>query len=656
MTAGRSIAAKSFCSRLQFRLLLLLALAAASMVAPTATALATEKIISFDAEIWIQKDGSLNVRETITVDAEGDRIKRGIYRDFPTTYTSERGVRFTTTFDVQSVRRDGQPENYFTEDRSNGVRLYIGNKEVLLRPGRYVYEITYRTNRQLGHFDDRDELYWNVTGNDWAFDIHRATAKVHLPEGARMIDHAAYTGAFGAKGQDFYFSPASETQAWFETTRHLAPGEGLTIAVAWPPGFVARPSATQQAYRDFLDHGVEYSGGAGFIILLIYYLFVWHKVGRDPKGGSIYPLYEPPHGISPAAARFVRQMGFDNKAFTSAIVNLAVKGYLTIRQNRAGSYVLRETGETVDFSPGERALTAKLFTGSKGEVTLKQSNHRKISNARNALKRSLGADYETTYFARNIWYWVPGLAISVLIILAMVLFSPEPVAAGFLGVWLTGWSFAVATLVWKLKAAWNAALVQGGVTTFVAAIFLSLFAAPFIVAWLFGAGMFTMSTSLGGALIILAVAGLNVLFYNLLKAPTLLGRQLLDQLDGFELFMTVAEKDRMNLLNPPERTPELFEKYLPYALALGVEQKWAEGFADVLGAIRDPQTGHTHAYSPHWYSGRDFDGNLNTMTSSLSDSLSSAISSAATAPGSSSGSSGGGSSGGGGGGGGGGGW
>ena len=112
----------------------------------------------------------------------------------------------------------------------------------------------------------------------------------------------------------------------------------------------------------------------------------------------------------------------------------------------------------------------------------------------------------------------------------------------------------------------------------------------------------------------------------------------------------------MNLINPPDRTPELFEKYLPYALALNVEQRWAENFAGVLGGIHDPRTGATRSYSPHWYSGSEFDGNLNTMTSSLSNSLSGAISSASTAPGSSSGSSGGGSSGGGGGGGGGGGW
>ena len=638
------------------RISILTAAAALIAINPFGAAHALEKIISFDSEIWIQQDGSLNVRETITVQAEGDQIKRGIYRDFPTRYTSARGVRTTTTFDVLAVNRDGRDENWFTENQANGVRLYIGNEDVFLDPGRYVYEITYNTDRQLGHFDSFDELYWNVTGNGWNFEIDRATAKIHLPDGANVLEHAGYTGFHGETGTDFTFSPTSATQVWFETTRILKPYEGLTVAVSWPPGFVTRPTASERALKNFLDYGVEYTGGAGFIVLLIYYLFVWNNVGRDPRGGTIYPLYGPPDGVSPAAARFVKRMGFDNKAFTAAIVNLAVKGYLTIGQNRSNVYTLRETGETVKFSPGEKAMVAKLFSGSHGEIKLQQSNHRKLSRARKALKSSLVADYETTYFVKNIRHFIPGLVISALIILVMVLFAPEPIVAAFISVWLTGWSFAVGFMLWKLKAAWQAAISQGTIATIFAAIFFTLFSLPFIIGWFFGAGIFAISISFGGALIVLAVAGLNTLFFHILKAPTLLGRQLLDQLEGFELFLSVAEKDRMNLINPPDRTPELFEKYLPYALALNVEQRWAENFAGVLGGIHDPRTGATRSYSPHWYSGSEFDGNLNTMTSSLSNSLSGAISSASTAPGSSSGSSGGGSSGGGGGGGGGGGW
>jgi uncharacterized membrane protein len=170
-----------------------------------------------------------------------------------------------------------------------------------------------------------------------------------------------------------------------------------------------------------------------------------------------------------------------------------------------------------------------------------------------------------------------------------------------------------------------------------------------IVHWM---AQFTIS-----AFFVLVPAALTILvFVYLMRAPTALGRQFLDKIEGFRLYLDVAEKDELALRHPPEKTPALFEAYLPYALALGVEQAWAEQFAEVFDRIKD-STGE--AYQPSWYHGRWRSGwfggstrNFAKMTSALNG----AISSASTPPGSSSGSGGGGSSGGGGGGGGGGGW
>jgi uncharacterized membrane protein len=185
------------------------------------------------------------------------------------------------------------------------------------------------------------------------------------------------------------------------------------------------------------------------------------------------------------------------------------------------------------------------------------------------------------------------------------------------------------------------------------ALGITLFALPFFVGEIAGAYLLTTAVSIPAAVTLAAMGFVNALFYHLLKAPTLSGRKIMDQIEGFKLYLSVAEKDRLNLLNPPEKTPALFEKYLPYALALNVENAWSEQFAEVLA-----QAGtEAQPYSPTWYSGSSWDS---SRTSSFSDSLGSsfagAISSSSTAPGSSSGSGGGGSSGGGGGGGGGSGW
>ena len=199
---------------------------------------------------------------------------------------------------------------------------------------------------------------------------------------------------------------------------------------------------------------------------------------------------------------------------------------------------------------------------------------------------------------------------------------------------------------------WQAAR-GGGLAKVVGALLTTLFALPFFAGEIFGVVMLGTAVSIPAALTLAGMGFLNALFYHLLKAPTLSGRKIMDQIEGFKLYLSVAEKDRLNLLNPPEKTPALFEKYLPFALALDVENAWSEQFSDVLAKAGT----ETQPYSPVWYSGHSWD---NFQTSRFSDSLggsfAGAISSSSSPPGSSSGSGGGGFSGGGGGGGGGSGW
>jgi hypothetical protein len=142
---------------------------------------AYEKIISFHSHIKVHEDGSMTVKETIRINSGGDRIRHGIYRDFPVRYSDRAGNRYVVGFAVREVLRDGKPEHYHIDNRSNGKRVYIGRKDALISPGEYVYTLIYTTDHQLGFFKDFDELYWNVTGNGWEFMIDEATAAVELP-------------------------------------------------------------------------------------------------------------------------------------------------------------------------------------------------------------------------------------------------------------------------------------------------------------------------------------------------------------------------------------------------------------------------------------------------------------------------------------------
>ncbi len=611
---------------------------------------ASERILKFHSRIVVNPDATMTVTETITVNCARQEIKRGIIREFPTTYRDRYGNNVRVGFQVQEVLRDGRTEPYRLEAAANGQKIYIGKKDLYLRPGVYTYTIRYDTDRQLGYFQDFDELYWNVTGNGWTFPIDAAEAVVVLPDGADILQHAAYTGPFGAKDQDFRVSYDRFGNIVFTTTRGLAPKEGLTIAVAWPKGLVREPTGAEKTAYFFKDNLSSLLGLIWLAIVLGYYLVVWNRVGRDPEKGPVIPLFEPPQGFSPAATRFLMRMGFDNKAFAAAVVDMAVKGYLTIEESDGDYSLHKRSGNDASLSRGERRLGGSLFA-LESAVEMKNKNHTIIKAAREALKDTLTRELTKIYFFTNFNYLVPGVVLTVLALGSIILVAPFRAESAFSSLWLSIWSVGCYALGLQVIRSWQGA--GGGLGKTLGALGISLFSLPFFGGLLIGTFFFARSVSYSAAFIFISIGLANAVFFHLLKAPTLKGRQVMDQIDGFKMYLSVAEQERLEILHPPEKTPELFEKYLPYALALDVENEWSEQFADVLAKAEEDG----HPYHPPWYSGRSWDTlGASGFTDTLGSAFAAAIASSATAPGSSSGSGGGGFSGGGGGGGGGGGW
>jgi len=603
---------------------------------------AAEVISNFDSQISIHLDGKITVEEAITVRSEGQKIKRGIYRDFPTTYRDRFGNTVRVAFKVLSVSRDGQTINHWIESINGGKRVYMGSKDRLIEPGRHTFLLAYETDRQIGFFDEFDELYWNVTGNGWVFPILSVKASVRLPDGAHMVQQTAYTGSVGAQGKDFRASLDANGNPFFTTTRTFMSGEGLTIAVAWPKGIVQAPTVEESASRIVEDNDRLKVALAAFVLVLAYYLIVWYRVGRDPEAGTIVPLFEPPKGMSPAASRFLMNMKFDDKAFSSAIVSLAVKGALNIRDG--SSFTLtRNSSDDAVLSRGEKALAREIFS-NRNAIELESENHLEIGRARDALEEALKSELEATHFSENFLYLMPGLVLSILAVVGIALLSPDLALVVFMAVWLSIWTYTCFRMIMKAVQKWRSGAR-------IVAIGHFLFSVPFLIGEVFGLSLLASAVSLPAAIVMLFIALLAPLFQHLLKAPTLKGRKLLDRIEGFKLYLSVAEKDRFEFLHPPEVTPELFEKCLPYALALDVGHEWSERFAgNIANAGVEPAR-------MSWYSGRSWDDrNPAGFHDRLNEGFSGSLSSAAMAPGSSSGSGGGGFSGGGGGGGGGGGF
>ncbi len=624
------------------------------IITPRTHAVATERILSFTSHIEVLQDARITVTETITVQCENIQIKRGIYRDLPTLYTGMYGLRKTVGYRLISVLRDGKPEPYHISALDNGLRIYIGQEDVFLPEGVYSYTIVYSTDRQLRYFQEYDELYWNVTGTEWEFPIDRATAIVALPKKIPRsgISLKAYTGPEGSRDED-YTSSIEKKKISFTTTKPFDAYEGLTISVSWPKGYVYEPDERKKLISLIRDNMEIVIGLGGLILLLLYYIVAWFIAGIDPKRGTIIPLFNPPENLSPAAVRYIKEMGYDIKAFAAALINMAVKGFISIREDENEYVIVREQTDDTVLSREEKKIAKKLFV-SKDELTLSRSNSSTIRDGIRSIKNILKMSFEKIYFITNKGYFIPGFIFSILIIVIVIYYAGKSGFDNFISIWLTFWTIGVAFLIARVIQAWRDYLsgrkhkTVFKVSLFVA-IFLTLFSLPFLAAEFFVMFFFANKSSLWFIAIMITLIATDYLFYRLLKAPTRAGRRILDSIEGFKMFLSVAEKDRLQFRAPMDKTPEVFEKYLPYALALDVEQEWAEQFSEILQNAEIASS-----YSPSWYHGSLSSG-LTDFSTSLSSSLTNAISSSTTSS-SGSGSGSGGSSGGGGGGGGGGGW
>src|ERR1700676_5215073 len=619
-----------------------------------------ETILDFHSDITLQDDASLLVSETITVYSMGQKIRHGIYRDFPTAYSDAFSNHTVVGFQMLSATRDSHDEPFRVEDIAGGKRIYLGDASTFLPPGPHTYAIVYSSNRQLGFFPDHDELFWNVTGLGWGFPVEHASATVHLPPSipAAQVHLSGYTGVKGSNATDL--TASAEGQAFlFSSTRLLHPHEGLTILLTWPKGYFLEPTRRQKLDYFFSDNRTALLLVAGFALILLYYVITWSAVGRDPAPGVILPIYEPPAGLSPAGMRYLLRMSFDNKTFAAAILDMAARGFLTIVDNDK-SYQLKLTGKDNRVLTDDEKQVARVLFDGRPSILLHNMNHTIIAAALKALSKWLQTAENKVFFVTNSRYLTFPIALSFVVIGAYLLsLGTARLALGLLmSVWLSFWSLGVAGLLYGVSKAWQTVRHSSKlrISEMGGALFLSLFCIPFIFFECMGLVFLAKSTSLALVIFLLCTAALHILFVYLLKAPTQAGRQRLDQVEGFKTFLGAVDADRLNRAAPPDQTPQTFEKFLPYALALDLEQQWAEKFSFALAAVgAPPEAGASPGYVPSYYSGtasHDFKGG--DFASSLGDSLSSAISSSAAAPGSSGG--GGGGSGGGGGGGGGGGW
>jgi hypothetical protein len=527
---------------LQSLLALLLLLASAPLsgrAAPLAAQARSLTIESFDAEIAVRSSGDVDVKEVLRVRFDGEW--NGLRRVLPEAYRTPAGFNYRLLLDVEGAA-DAQGRPLRVEERRDGgdreLRIWVPDARDAVR----TVVLRYRVRNALRFFGQHDELYWNVTGTEWEIPIEAAYATILLPAGVQGVEAGAYTGATGSTERAARLDVEGE-RVRVMSTRPFSPGEGLTVAVRWAPGVVARPTAFERARLFARMNGFNLLAGLLPLGVLAAMLSLWLRRGRDPKPQSIAPHYEPPDAMSPAELGALVDHTADLPDITATLVDLAVRGWLVIEQTEEKKllglkieteYAFRLRRPSVEWGalePHERRLLAAVFgpAAPAGEhvtlASLKDEFHSKLAGIRDAIYARL---IERGYYCQR----------------------PDRVRSRYV---------AAGVVL-------GAVLIWGGIA---AAEHVALSPVAAIVA---------------GVLAALIVVGIGWV----MPARTEAGARARERGLGFRDFLDRVESDRFRRMITG---PEMFERYLPYAMALGVEERWARAFA---GIYREP---------PRWYSG-----------------------------------------------------
>jgi hypothetical protein len=561
--------------------LLLLAISATSLQAQQKS----YSIERFDARIVVNKDASIDVTETITARFVGSW--NGLFRTIPVEYRTAQGLNWTLGVSLVSAQDDAG-RNLRTE--TSRERHYIKYK--IWIPGAMnaarTLVLHYQATNGLRFFDEHDELYWNVTGDEWAVPINAATAEIVLPPGTPGVRAIAFNGAYGSTSQDARIGIQGNVVR-ITMPHPLGYREGLTAVVGWNKGVVAAPTTAARAM------GTVRSNWPLLIPIPVLFLAfaAWRRSGADPRGRPIAVQYEPPAEMTAAEAGTLLDNSADMRDITATLVDLAVRGYLRIEEQQnpkllglfggGTEYTFHRLKPIQGLAPHELAVFDGIFSG-RGDLValddLKDEFYRQLSPIRDAVFERLTGKG----FYRN---------------------RPD-----------------------KVRQKWTAMAVGVGLVIGIGGTYLSkaflLTPVPFVIAGILS-------------------ALIMIIFARIMPARTQTGARALEQVLGFEEFLRRVEAEHLKRIIVGH--PDMFDKYLPFAMAFGVEKQFARAFE---GIYTEP---------PRWYVGPSV-GNFSVthFSNSMSHLSTVAATTMASSPRSSGGSGfgGGGSSGGGGGGGGGG--
>ena len=543
----------------------------------SAQAQTSEYIARADITVHIDKAGDLKIREELDYVKPRGEPKRGIFRELPTK-VREGNVTHRKAYTLILATRNGQTETV-TRQTNNGTMLWrLGRADVFLKEGVQRYVLEYGSEDWLIRYDDLDELRWNIWGEYWDMPVQTLTGRIILPEGASAKQVAAYSGAYGQTGNDVTVKAAGNIIE-FSANKPLSPREAVTLAVGVEKGVFNAPSSAQLWAKWWRANGAVFGLSLLTLVVSGFYFLNWSKVGRDPVKPPVFARYEAPKGYSAAAAKWILEKGMiRDEALISTLLSLAIKSRLKIDVTKKETILTKMPPHNYSealLNPEESLLFAALFNSSKSEIILRKNKpNRRFHQATLTFRRHLHSLYSEPYHKRNGGYILAGVVLTF---------------AGFMAVF----------------------------------------------------GLFLTPGSLFFWGLVAGLIAINLLFLFLMPAPTKKGAKLRSEIEGFKLYLETAEKLRLNSAEigtdrVPAMTEARYEAFLPYAVALDVEEPWTEHFEKTLPVAAEN-------YRPSYYNsyrGGGFGrGGIGSMNRDMVKALSSGVASARPVQTSSSGSS-----------------
>ena len=547
-------------------------------------------ITFFRADVTVWQDATLEVREEIAVNDARSFYKYGFRRDLPVSpgdrwdpryvgeYKPDNGIRV----DILEVTEDARPVKYEQGSGYGYSQVSIGERDVPLDSGEHRFVIRYTVETALNPGSGpRDTLYWNAIGHERNAPVAEAILAIHLPA-AVPGESIEVEPRVGGRGVSFPRRPENTLERLDDASgaivyraTNVGPRQSLSIAVTWPSGYIHKPSL------GFLRRdGWMLAAPA---LLFLYYLIAWFWIGPEPKPGTFVARYEPPEGLSPAAARYIASGTTDGRSFAAVIAQLAVRGCLRVESTN-GKYqlsrLMSDRATESALAPEEKRVLVQLFedgpvielSGAMDQRNTAQ-NGRYVFNIHKELTKQLGGKY----FTRHSGIIVLGVLATFASALALAITARgrDASAAVFFTLWVLFCGLIIGMMIeLSLASAWKAAVKTGMGWT-------KLLPATAAMAVFGGAIAFLLKNlasgvSLSFSLMLVAFLLINLGWGPRLKRKSPLGRQVSDQIAGFRQFLQKVDQDRLNRLNPEVNAPQDLDRFLPYAIALEVKEAWGD--------------------------------------------------------------------------------